>query len=98
MPSPAAWLRSGFAPDREGPRLQTIEGGEFNPTQSDLARRLGKYRASVNETLRILSLNLELPEHVRTSEHCSKSVLLEIAREDVAHRQMELWRQIRVGN
>lgn len=70
---------------------------EFNLSQRDLAKRIGKSLTSTNETLRILDLCPEVQAEVRTSEHASKSVLLEIAKEPDATRQQELWAQGQAG-
>src|SRR5580658_7521307 len=70
---------------------------EFNLTQRDLAQRLGKSLAAVNQTLRILCLTDEMLADVQTSEHASKSVLLEIAKEPDRERQLSLWRQTKAG-
>ena len=70
---------------------------EFNLTQRDLARRLGKSVSSINETLRLLDLNPDLLAVVRTSEQASKSLLLEIAKEPDPLRQQELWAQAQAG-
>jgi len=70
---------------------------EFNLTQRDLARRLGKSLASVNQTLRILDLNAEVLADVQTSEHANKSLLLEIVKEADAARQQTLWQQAQSG-
>jgi len=70
---------------------------EFNLTQRDLARRLGKSLAAVNQTLRILDLNPEVLADVQTSEQVSKSVLLEIAKESDLARQQTLWQQAQTG-
>lgn len=70
---------------------------EFNLDQRGLARRLGKSLASINETLRILSLGKELLDDVRTFEQVNKSVLLEIAKEADPERQQTLWEQAKSG-
>ena len=70
---------------------------EFNLTQRDLAERLGKSLAAVNQTLRILDLRAEVLADVQTSEHASKSVLLEIAKESDPARQQALWQQAQTG-
>src|SRR5580658_8430020 len=70
---------------------------EFNLTQRDLAQRLGKSLAAVNQTLRILDLNSEVLADVQTSEHANKSVLLEIAKEPDQARQLTLWQQAQTG-
>jgi ParB family chromosome partitioning protein len=70
---------------------------EFNLTQRELAQRLGKSLAAVNQTLRILDLNSEVLADVQTSEHANKSVLLEIAKEADSMRQLELWQQAQAG-
>jgi len=70
---------------------------EFKLTQRDLAQRLGKSLAAVNQTLRILDLKAEVLADVQTSEHASKSVLLEIAKEPDRERQLTLWQQAQAG-
>lgn len=70
---------------------------EFNLTQRDLARRLGKSLAAVNQTLRILDLDATVLENVQTSEHATKSVLLEIAKEPDPQRQQALWQEAEAG-
>lgn len=70
---------------------------EFSLTQRDLARRLGKSVSAINETLRLLDLDPERLPDVRTSEHATKSVLLEIAKETDPLRQQNLWAQAQAG-
>ena len=70
---------------------------EFNLTQRELAQRLGKSVASVNQTLRLLDLSPEFRASVQTSEQPSKSVLLEIAKEPDADRQRSLLQAARTG-
>jgi len=70
---------------------------EFNLTQRELAQRLGKSLAAVNQTLRILDLKAEVLSDVQTSELASKSVLLEIAKESDPARQQALWKQAQTG-
>lgn len=70
---------------------------EFNLDQSALAKRLGVPRSSINETLRILDLDPEALAAVRTSEHVSKSVLLEIAKEPNPAQQRALLAQAQAG-
>jgi hypothetical protein len=53
--------------------------------------------ATINQTLRILDLQPDLLADVQTSEHATKSVLLEIAKEPDAGRQEALWRQAQTG-
>jgi len=64
---------------------------EFQLSQRQLATRLGKSPAAINETLRILSLPEEILESVRTSERLTRSVLLEIAKQDNEPARDALW-------
>jgi ParB family chromosome partitioning protein len=73
---------------------------EFGLTQEEVARRVGKSRVAVNQTLRVL----DLPESVRVecqtsdiSDIPSKSVLLEIAKQDGEAAQRALWEQAKQG-
>jgi ParB family chromosome partitioning protein len=71
---------------------------EFSLGQRDIAAKLGKSLAQVNETLRILDLPEAILRDVRTSEHgVSKSVLLEIAKGADARDQAALWRRAQAG-
>jgi ParB family chromosome partitioning protein len=71
---------------------------EFNLTQRDLAQRLGKSLSVVNQTLRILCLPDAMLADVQTSEHASKSLLLEIAKESDHVRQQTLWQLAQTGS
>ncbi len=70
---------------------------EFKLSQRDLGTRVGKSAASINETLRILSLPEDLHESVRTSERLTRSVLLEIAKEEVPETQRALLHRALTG-
>jgi ParB family chromosome partitioning protein len=65
---------------------------EFSLSQRQLATRLGKSPAAINETLRILSLPDEILESVRTSERLTRSVLLEIAKQEDDVQRDAMWR------
>ena len=71
---------------------------EFNLTQRDLARRVGKSLTTVNESLRILEVPPDVLADVRTSEHGSKSVLIEIAKAPEPETQRALWQQAKDGH
>lgn len=53
---------------------------EFKLSQRQLAQRLGKSPAAINQTLRILSLPSEILDSAGSSSQLSRSVLLEIAK------------------
>ena len=70
---------------------------EFNLTQRDLAQRMGKSVANVNQALRLLDLAPDVLADVQTSEHASKSALLELAKMPEPEAQRELWEQMKEG-
>lgn len=70
---------------------------EFQLSQRQLAARVGRSPASINETLRILTMPEDVLESVRTSERLTRSVLLEIAKEDDPELQRQLLRQALTG-
>lgn len=70
---------------------------EFNLSQRDLAKRLGKSPATINQTLRILSLPARLLESVQTSERLTRSVLLEIAKLESEEEQIRLYELATTG-
>jgi ParB family chromosome partitioning protein len=71
---------------------------EFQLTQRQLAERIGKSLAGVNQLLRILSLPEDLLTSVQTSERLTRSVLLEIAKQETEDAQRSLWEQALSGN
>jgi ParB family chromosome partitioning protein len=70
---------------------------ECKLTQRDLAQRVGKSLTTVNESLRILDVTPEVLADVRTSEHGSKALLLELAKVPEPEAQRDLWEQIKAG-
>lgn len=71
---------------------------EFGLNQEELARRIGKSRVSINETLSLARLSQDIAaEWRRTSDRPSKSLLLEIARVAPGPEQRRLWTLARAG-
>jgi ParB family chromosome partitioning protein len=70
---------------------------EFGLTQDQVAQQVGKSKAAINQTLRILDLPANVKEDVQTSEHISKSVLLEIVKQPTQEQQVALWGQAKRG-
>lgn len=70
---------------------------EFKLSQRQLAQRLGKSAASINQTLRILSLPSQILDSAHTSERLSRSVLLEIAKLPDETEQLAYWAQAMNG-
>jgi ParB family transcriptional regulator, chromosome partitioning protein len=70
---------------------------EFNLTQEQVARRVAKSVAAINQTLRILDLPDIIRENFKTSEKISKSVLLEIVKYPSLEQQLTLWEQAKKG-
>lgn len=71
---------------------------EFNLSQRQLAARLGKSVAGINQMLRLLTLPEDLMESVQTSEHLTRSVLLEIAKKESPELQRELLQKALTGS
>lgn len=70
---------------------------EFNLTQDQVAQRVGKSVASINQAVRILDLPEFIKAEFQTSEKVSKSVLLEIAKQTSEEQQRMLWDQAKQG-
>ena len=74
---------------------------EFNLTQEQVAQRMGKTQAAISQILRVLDLPQTVQEDYKTSYNSarpvSKSVLLEIARQETAEQQIALWEQASRG-
>lgn len=89
--------RQDLSPIEEAQGYQRLME-EFGLTQRDVAKTVGKSLTSVNEILRLLQLPEEIIAHVRTSEHATKSILLEIAKEPDPERQIKLWHRAEAGD
>lgn len=89
--------RKDFNPVEEAKAYERLIE-EFNLSQRDLADRLGKSVATVNQTLRILTLPEDIVADVQTSERISRSVLLEIAKQESESAQRSLWTLASGGN
>ena len=63
--------------------------------QEELARIVGKARNTINAILRLNTLPEEIKKECPTSDIVSKSVLLEIAREESREKQLALWEQMK---
>ena len=70
---------------------------EFNLTQEEVARRLGKSVAAINQTLRLLALPPPIQAEIQTSENVSKSLLLEVVKAKNKQAQAALWEQAKQG-
>jgi len=89
--------REDLNPIEEAEALQMLID-RFGYTHEDLAKTIGKSRSSITE---ILSLN-RLPEPIksqcRTSDIYSKSLLLQVVREQDQNKMLALWEKIKNGN
>jgi ParB family transcriptional regulator, chromosome partitioning protein len=70
---------------------------EFDLTQEELGRRLGRSQVSISETLRLLKLPETILKEYRTSDTVSKSLLLEIAKQPDVERQRTMWMDAKRG-
>lgn len=88
--------RQELSPVEEAAAYQRLIN-EFQLSQRQLASRVGRSAATINETLRILSMPEDLLASVRTSERVSRSVLLEIAKEEDPDVQRKFVKQALSG-
>ena len=84
--------RKDLNPVEEALALERL-ATEFGLSQRELARRLGKSPASINQTLRILSLPKEILADNPSPERLSRSLLLEIVKLDSADAQLAFWKE-----
>jgi ParB family chromosome partitioning protein len=88
--------RKNLEPVEEAEAIRRLMD-EFNLSQREVARRLGRSAAAVNQILQILQLPTEILESARNVPNANKSVLLEIAKEPELDRQQAMWRQAEAG-
>ena len=89
--------RKDLTPFEEADGLYRL-GSQFEYTHEDMARKIGRSRSSVSETLSLRSI----PEALRKKcvEHGvnSKSILLQIARQPTEKKMIEMFQRILTGS
>ncbi|MGE3308709.1 MAG: ParB/RepB/Spo0J family partition protein [Limisphaerales bacterium] len=88
--------RKALDPIEEAQALRRLMN-EFNLSQGEVGKRIGRSKSSVNQTLRILDIPPEMLAEVRASGLPSKSALLEFAKEADPDRQRALCEQAKAG-
>ena len=85
--------RKDLTPFEEARAIQAL-GETYNYTHEELARRLGKSRSAITESLTLNSLPEEVKNLCRLADISSKSILLSIAREQNQEAMVALVEQI----
>jgi len=81
--------RKDLGPFEEAEALQTL-AERCGYTHEDLARRLGKSRTSITESLSLATMPVEVRNLCRLADISSKSLLLQIVREKDPQKMIEL--------
>ena len=89
--------RKDFTPFEEARSYKRLMD-EFNLSQKEVAQRIGKSNSSINEILRLLNFSDEEIKIIGSNTSISKSVLLEIARNDAPHNRLSLLNRAKSGN
>ena len=88
--------RKALDPVEEARALQRLMD-EFNLSQGEVGKRIGRSKSAVNQSLRALTLPADILTEAQASGAATKSVLLEIAKEPDPERQRTLWDQAKAG-
>lgn len=88
--------RKDLHPVEEAQAMQRLLA-EFNLSQRELAQRIGKSVAAVNQILRVLALDKDILDAAAALPETNKSLLLEIAKETDPARQQALWARAKTG-
>ncbi len=88
--------RKDLTPFEEADGLQRL-ATQFEYRHEDLAKKIGKSRASVSETLALLSIPEALRKKCTDAGVTSKSVLLQIARQPSEKKMLEMFAKILQG-
>ena len=89
--------RKDLNPFEEAKSYQRLMN-EFNLNQKEIAERIGKSRIFVNEILKLLDFTDREIEELSTNNAISKSVLLEIARNDNPEKRIALLQKAKSGH
>lgn len=85
--------RKDLTPFEEGEALYSL-AEKFDYTHEQLARRLGKSRTSITESLTLNAMPEEVKRLCRLADICSKSILLQVVRQGNQRQMVELVEQI----
>lgn len=85
--------RKDLTPFEEAEALRSLSD-RFNHTHEELARRLGKSRTSITESLHLNNIPEEVKSLCRLGEITSKSILLQISRQPDEQAMVSLIEQI----
>jgi len=88
--------RKDLTPFEEADGLQRL-ATQFEYRHEDLAKKLGKSRTSVSETMALLSIPEALRKKCIEAGINSKGVLLQIARQPTEHKMVEMFGKILQG-
>ena len=88
--------RKDLTPFEEAKAIHSL-GETFNYTHEELARRLGKSRTSITESLALNSMSDEVRNLCRLAEINSKSVLVQVARQPNEAAMLKFVEQITLG-
>ena len=85
--------RKDLTPFEEAEAIQSL-GDSFDHTHEEMARRLGKSRTSITESLSLNAMPEEVKDLCRLAEISSKSILLQVARQPDDKSMVQLIEQI----
>ena len=85
--------RKDLSPFEEAEGLRALVD-RFDYTHEEVAKKIGKARTSITETLSLSEIPKELRQQLEEADVLSKSILLEVARVDDPEDQAELVRRI----
>ena len=85
--------RKDLTPFEEGEALQSL-GDSFSHTHEELARRLGKSRTSISESLALNSITESVKSLCKLADITSKSILLQVARQPDEQSMVEFVERI----
>jgi ParB family chromosome partitioning protein len=88
--------RKDLNPFEEADGLERL-AAQFDYTHEEIARRIGKSRATVTESLTLLAIPGELRQKCASQNISSKSLLLEIARQPSEKKMAEMVAKIAAG-
>ena len=88
--------REDLNPIEEAEGYQTLVQ-RFGYTHEQLAQSVGKSRTVVTETLSLNNLPEDIKQDCRTSDNCSKSILLQVVRQPNYQKMSDVWEQVKTG-
>ena len=86
--------REDLNPVEEAEALTRLQN-KYNYTQTELGRAVGKHKSTISHLLKLATLSPDIKREVATSQHVSRSLLIEVSKLKDEKTQLAFWQEVK---